>query len=218
MTFSRLLHPSCWNCWLRWVGCIFLGVLVLWSVPARALGGQESARRYQHTVWSAKDGIPGPVWAVAQTPDGYLWIASQAGLYRFDGVRFVLWSPGTGEKLPFSTVHALRVARDGSLWMGFDSGAVSRLRDGQVTNYFPGSGLPKGGILSVVEAGDGTMWACGQYGLSRFKNGVWQAVGKEMGFPAQGGQTLLADRAGNLWVATDGFNFGLSADRVRSNT
>lgn len=64
--------------------------------PAKALDPQNSISQFTHTSWSAKDGIPGPVRAIAQSPDGYLWLEAQAGLYRFDGLRFVLWQPDSG--------------------------------------------------------------------------------------------------------------------------
>lgn len=55
-----------------------------------ALGPQKAISQFTHTSWSAKDGIPGPVRAITQAPDGYLWLGTEAGLYRFDGLRFVL--------------------------------------------------------------------------------------------------------------------------------
>ena len=53
----------------------------------------------------------------SQTQDGYLWLGTSAGLLRFDGVRFVPWSPEHGERLPTSRVYDLLAARDGSLWI-----------------------------------------------------------------------------------------------------
>src|SRR5438445_12909122 len=58
------------------------------AAPVHALDAQKSITQFTHTAWSAKDGIPGPVRAIAQTQDGYLWLGTEAGLYRFDGLRF----------------------------------------------------------------------------------------------------------------------------------
>jgi len=55
--------------------------------------------QFTHTSWTPKEGIPGPVRAIAQTKDGYLWLAAEAGLYRFDGIRFVAWKPREGERV-----------------------------------------------------------------------------------------------------------------------
>ena len=199
------------------------GLACLWltfalAAPVHALDAQKSISQFTHTAWSAKDGIPGPVRAIAQTQDGYLWLGTEAGLYRFDGLRFTPYEPGPGPHLHGPAVLSLLAARDGSLWMGFGSGGIGRLRDGEVAHFPPGEGVPAGGILSLVDDGAGSIWAAGQYGFARFENGKWWRVGMEAGYAAPGAQALLVDRAGTLWVATDGFNFGLSKEPVRANT
>ena len=200
------------------LGLALLTISLALASTANALDPQKSISQFTHTSWSAQDGIPGPVRAIAQTPDGYLWLGTEAGLYRFDGLRFVLWESSFGEHLPGSSVWSLCTARDGSLWIGFGSGGISQLRSGRLTNYLSGDGVPGGGIQSIVEDGNGSIWAGGAYGLSRFENNQWYRVGTEVGYPAPGAQEMLVDHRGNLWVATDSLNFGLSDDPVRKNT
>ena len=110
--------------------CVWLAVSLLLAFPVKALDPQKSMSQFTHAFWTAKDGIPGPVRAIAQTPDGYLWLGTEAGLYRFDGLRFVAWEPGFGESIPNSSVLSLCTSRDGSLWIGFGSSQVGQLRDG----------------------------------------------------------------------------------------
>ena len=183
--------------------------------PGPAADLARSITQFTHTAWSAKDGIPGPVRAIAQTPDGFLWLGTDAGLYRFDGLRFEashdLDRQGMG-------ILSLLAARDGSLWIGFASGGVNRFRDGKVTSFAPGTSVPPGTILSLAEDDDGSIWLAGQYGLARFQNGEWRRIGVDMGYPAPAAQSLLVDRSGTLWVATDAFDFGLTADPIRRNT
>src|SRR5712671_231055 len=145
--------------------------------PGPAADLARSISQFTHTAWSAKDGIPGPVRAIAQTPEGYLWLGTEAGLYRFDGLRFAPYEPSRGAHPHGPAVLSLLSARDGSLWMGFGSGGIGRLRDGQVTHFPPGEGVPGGGILSIVEDAAGSIWAAGQYGLATFENGKWRRVG-----------------------------------------
>src|SRR5260370_39385966 len=185
--------------------------------PVHALDPQKSITQFTHTAWSAKDGIPGPVRAIAQTRDGYLWLGTQAGLYRFDGLRFAPNQPSS-EHPHGPAVLSLLAARDGSLWMGFSSGGIARLRDGQVTHFPPGEGVPAALILSIAEDAAGSIWAAGPYGLASFQNGKWRRVGTEVGYAAPGAQSLLVDQAGTLWVATHGLNFGLGKDLVRVDT
>jgi signal transduction histidine kinase/ligand-binding sensor domain-containing protein len=199
--------------------CAFLIMIgMVLAIPARALDPQKLISQFTHTSWTAKDGVPGPVRAIAQTPDGYLWLGTEAGLYRFDGLHFVAWEPSFGEQILGSAVWSLCTSRDGSLWIGFSSGGVSQLRNGHLKNYSHADGVPDGGILSIVEGGNGSIWAGGQYGLSKLDSGRWHQVGTESGYPAPGAQVLFVDRRGTLWVATDGLNFGLSKDPVRRNT
>ena len=61
---------------------------------------------------------------MAQTPDGYLWLGSEFGLFRFDGVRTTQWQPPGGQNLPYKP-YALLVTRDGTLWIGTFSGLLS---------------------------------------------------------------------------------------------
>jgi signal transduction histidine kinase/ligand-binding sensor domain-containing protein len=189
------------------------------SLPVSGLDPNKSIQQFTHTSWSAKDGLPGPVEAIVQTPDGYLWLGTQAGLYQFDGEHIISWeaAPG-GEKLPRSSILSLFGARDGSLWIGFASSAISRLRHGTLHTYTPADGLHTGGVLSIAEDQSGCIWAGGASGFSRFKAEKWNRVGAELGYPAPGARQLLVDRRGTLWVGTDGLNFGLGKDSIRVNT
>jgi signal transduction histidine kinase/ligand-binding sensor domain-containing protein len=189
------------------------------ALPASALDPNKSIGQFTHTSWSVKDGIPGPVVAIAQTPDGYLWFGTHAGLYRFDGQNFDRWEPeGPGDKLPASSITALLTARDGTLWIAFTSSAVSCLRKGALKNYTPADGLHTGGVLSIAEDLNGSIWAGGASGFSRFLDGRWSVVGADLGYHAPGARQLLVDHRGTLWVATDGLNFGLTKDSIRVNT
>ncbi len=99
------------------------------------LGGWRSAcaldpaldiNEYAHTAWTVRDGFSlGNIYAIAQTPDGYLWLGSEFGLFRFDGVHSVPWQPPSGQHLPNSAVNDLMVARDGTLWIGTFGGLVT---------------------------------------------------------------------------------------------
>src|SRR5712664_347365 len=201
----------------RRAGLACLTLTFALAAPVHALDPQKSITQFTHTAWSAKEGIPGPVRAIAQTQDGYLWLGTEAGLYRFDGLRFVPYEPRSAD--PHGpAVLSLLAARDGSLWMGFGSGGIAQLRDGQVTHFPPGEGVPAALVLSIAEDAAGSIWAAGPYGLASFQNGKWRQVGPEMGYAAPGAQAVLVDQAGTLWVATHGLNFGLSKDRVRVNT
>jgi ligand-binding sensor domain-containing protein len=131
------------------------------SAGAASLDPNKSISQFAHTSWTAKDGIFGPVRAIVQTKDGYLWLGTAAGLFRFDGVHFVSWEETLGgETLPRKSILTLFAASDGSLWIGFSSGPIGRLQNGLLRIYSTTDGLNKG-VMSFAEGSDDRMWACG---------------------------------------------------------
>ena len=79
-------------------------------VPGVGVGGRSAKRisQYAHAAWRIQDGFfRGNPSALAQTKDGYLWVGTDAGLLRFDGVRFVPWQAEHGERLPSAAVLGL---------------------------------------------------------------------------------------------------------------
>jgi hypothetical protein len=96
-------------------------LLLLLAGCARQGFGLDPNRRlsqYGHNAWRIQDGfLPGPPeqFGLAQTGDGYLWIAMRAGLFRFDGVRFTRWRSPDGKQ---DRVYAPLGTSDGSLWVG----------------------------------------------------------------------------------------------------
>src|SRR5271157_1296114 len=91
--------------------------------------------QYAHSAWFFRNGfLNGAVYAITQTPDGYLWLGTQSGVVRFDGSRTVPLALPPGQQLPNTAVGALLSARDGTLWIGTLDGLVS-WKDGQLTGY-----------------------------------------------------------------------------------
>src|SRR5216683_3429832 len=88
-------------------------VMVLGVTSARALDRDRTISQFHHTAWRATDGAPSQISALAQTRDGYLWIGSSRGLFRFDGVHFERYTPSGGVSLPSYNIYALRATADG---------------------------------------------------------------------------------------------------------
>src|SRR5687767_4238676 len=112
------------------------GVLVALACPrAHALNPELEISQYSHTAWRLDSGFaPSGIGAIAQTTDGYLWLGTDQGLVRFDGVRSVPWQPPDGEPLPNNWIRALLGSSDGTLWIGTLGGLVS-FKDGKLTSY-----------------------------------------------------------------------------------
>ena len=167
---------------------------------AFALSPTLDVSQYAHTAWKIRDGFAkGSILSIAQTPDGYLWLGTAFGLYRFDGVRNVLWQPPPDQQLPSTTISTLVAARDGTLWIGTWSGLVS-WKNGKLTQYAELAGLH---IFALVEDDEGSIWA-GTSGpsdgkLCEIRNGGVRCH-PEMGSVGRGVFGLHKDGKGNLWV------------------
>src|SRR4029077_3394271 len=132
-------------------GVVLAGMLMA-GTCALALNPTLDVSQYAHTAWKIRDGFAkGSILSIAQTPDGYLWLGTEFGLTRFDGVRNVPWQPPRDQHLPSDTVLNLLVSRDGTLWIGTLKGLTS-WKDGKLTQY---SGFAGQAIAALLEDRDG---------------------------------------------------------------
>jgi ligand-binding sensor domain-containing protein/signal transduction histidine kinase len=179
--------------------CVY-GVLFCTSVDG--LDRDRKITQFHHTTWTAKEGAPEQIRTIAQTTDGYLWLGTETGLYRFDGAQFDSYVPRSGGDFPSKNIFSLLATPDGGLWIGYYYGGASFLKDGNLTNYGEPEGLPPGRILSFAKDDEGTIWVAAAGGLARLEvSHRWQQVGTEWNYPWKFAQTVFVDKAGTLWVA-----------------
>jgi ligand-binding sensor domain-containing protein len=141
----------------RIIAAIVLPILVVVGSPsAFALDPRLDVSQYAHTAWRISDGFAkGRINAIAQTADGYLWLGTNNGLMRFDGVKATPWEPPSNHALPSEMITALLAARDGTLWIATDRGVVS-WRKGRLSQFTRPDGPYRAGRL--LEDRDGTVW------------------------------------------------------------
>jgi ligand-binding sensor domain-containing protein/signal transduction histidine kinase len=184
----------------RWASTA-AGILLACCNIASALNPSLDINQYAHTAWTARDGFfKGVVSSVAQTPDGYLWLGTEFGLLRFDGVRTFPWQPPAGQHLPGSFVRSLLSARDGRLWIGTAEGLAS-WKDRKLTDYPKLAGQV---VSSLLEDREGTIWATGggatpTGGLCAIRSGNTECYGENNSF-GRPVESLYEDRRGNLWA------------------
>ena len=119
-----------------------IALALLCPAEALALDPAKALTQFTHSAWLMEDGLPqNSIKSIAQTADGYLWLATQAGLVRFDGVRFTVFTTANAPALTNSNVMTLLAAQDGSLWIGTYGGGLTRLKDGKFTTYAARDGL-----------------------------------------------------------------------------
>jgi len=180
---------------------LFLAVSTL---SASALDPSRQISQYSHTAWRITDGFfNGTPQAIAQTADGYLWIGTEAGLVRFDGVRFVPWTAPNSEHLPSSRIHSLLGTHDGSLWIGTSRGLV-KWNHFELTSIQGGSSF----IESLVEGPQGKVWLTTSQvrdhagPLCEVAEDTLHCHGASEGIPFLFAQPLLGDAQGNLWFGS----------------
>jgi signal transduction histidine kinase/ligand-binding sensor domain-containing protein len=181
-----------------------IGFVAFLACPnAIALDLDRSLRQFHHTAWTLKDGGPGLVSAIAQTSDGYLWLGTSNGLFRFDGARFERFEPRGDVRLRANNIYSLAAAQDGGLWVGYLMGGASFIHGGRIRNYGDAEGLRAGTVYQFANDLDGHVWAVTSAGPRRLDGERWLELEKDAGYPADApGVSIAFDNAGTLWVST----------------
>ena len=185
---------------------VVLSVAVIAGGAARthAVDLKNVLADYPVTSWGLRDGLPSDVvTAITQDDVGYLWLGTDAGLVRFDGVRFVQWSAISDAALPKHPVRSLLTAKDGSLWIGFaDGGGISRIHQGVVTTFVETHGLGRASVTALTEDANGTIIAGMSDGLYALHGERWQRFDDGTGLLTSVRSTFI-DHSGHLLIGTD---------------
>lgn len=158
------------------------------------------------------------IYSIAGGPDE-LWIGRKMG-----GVTLVRDSAGslqtrtytTREGLAPGVVYAIARSRDGTVWAGTLSGAVSRIENGRVTTFSTAHGLSSDGVTTIQETPDGVIWVGTTGGLAAYRDGKWRRYGGEEGLPPGRVNSLALDREGRLWIGSASGLFFRSGSRFEA--
>ena len=172
---------------------------IVWGHSAHALHPNVPLSAYLHTTWTYKDGAPAGITVIAQTPDGWLWLGTPSGLYRFDGVKFSRFVSADGTVLLASNISALFVQRDGQLIVGYIDGGLSAIAKDKVVHLAPRATFSA--TICVAQDSDGSLWAATMSGLFRFNRGQWTRIGAALGFSGRVASTVVLDHYGRLWAS-----------------
>jgi ligand-binding sensor domain-containing protein/signal transduction histidine kinase len=193
-------------------------LLALWL----CLGPAPGALAVEKTViqdvvlrnWDLDDGLPSArINAVARTPDGYLWLATQRGLVRFDGSRFVIFDTSNTPGMKDDRASCLLLDGRGDLWAGTAGGTLLkrvgqsfRAQDlGAATPFRTESNMAAGKVNAMAEDAQGALWlAIEGMGLIRFHHGQAEAFSTNSGLPSVDVRKVLCDGDGRLWGVAGG--------------
>ncbi|MGB9177665.1 MAG: two-component regulator propeller domain-containing protein, partial [Pyrinomonadaceae bacterium] len=133
---------------------------------------QRDLSEFSRDLWLTENGLPqNTVHAITQTKDGYVWIATEEGLARYDGISFTVFDKQNTAQFKSNDVRALMEDRQGALWISTANGLI-RLLDGKFSSLTTREGLASNTIESVYEDRAGSLWVATSAGLNRFKDGA----------------------------------------------
>jgi ligand-binding sensor domain-containing protein len=185
------------------VVAIFGIALLATVLPLRALDPSKTITQYARDSWTTQTGLPqNSVWAIAETRDGYLWIGTQEGLVRFDGLRFTVYDRENTEVFKSAEVTALADGKDGSLWVGTRGAGVLHYTAGEFRAFTTHEGLADNVIFSLLLDSTGTLWANTDGGLSSIRDGRVQSYANVAGLSGNQVRSMVEDDKGALWVGT----------------
>ena len=182
---------------LRLSGIALTALLSLLQASAHALDPALAVGQLHHTQWRSEDAAPSNIVAIAQSADGFLWLGTGAGLYRFDGIRFERIKAFAGKALHSGSISALHATSAGQLLIGHRFGGVTITEPGRVVHYASKT-LPTGNAWTFLSDKTGTIWGAFTGGVARLRDGVWET------FPLDGEaipfRTMVRDWDGSIWV------------------
>jgi ligand-binding sensor domain-containing protein/signal transduction histidine kinase len=155
-------------------------LLAVFVFSASAVDPNRMASQYIRDRWGLAQGFAGgSVTAIAQTPDGYLWIGSERGLFRFDGLTFRAFPMAIPSALPIGPVEGLTTDAQGNLWVVLQSTKVLRYRDGK---FELGRDEVEAGITSATTTNDGAVvFASLALGPLTYNSGKFQILSAQNG-------------------------------------
>lgn len=172
---------------------------------------------YTYREWTPANGLyDSTINTIAESDDGYLWLASESGLVRFDGLRFTTFGVA---QLPFLTANQASVvtrAREGGVWVGSATGSLFRTNGDGVFEVLPRRPVDAVRDSQITVAPNGDLWIAQAEGAARFSGGRWTAFGPEVGLPAKRVLRVLVDRSGKVWASNASGLFVLEGGRFNA--
>lgn len=200
--------------WVSWL--VPIAALIGWNM-AGATTVPASIKDYVHTSWTQREGAPADIRALAQTPDGWYWLGTSTGLYRFDGVTFEKWPLFPSQSDKSQSVASLMVTSHGDVWVTLAYGGALELTGEDHSHAVTPPGLPTGASTDALsEDADHHFWALVAGQLYYLDEKSWHLINKSsVGLPDVSIDDLMLDAAGTVWVFTDADVFRLRRGQGR---
>ncbi|HEU0122588.1 MAG TPA: response regulator [Bryobacteraceae bacterium] len=176
-------------------------LVFVFSVLSLAATAEElRVTQYLRQFWTSDHGlVSSSALRVRQARDGYLWIATRAGVSQFDGIRFTNFLPGDASGYNGVPPRWVLPARDGSVWVATDNG-ISRFHNGVWRSFANEAGLA-GALVTALAEGRDSIWLGSRDGVTRWHNGRFSPAPWASSLPSPEVHQLIEDRRGIVWIA-----------------
>jgi len=172
-------------------------------LPLAALDSSKSLASYQRQTWQTESGLPqNTVHSILQTHDGYLWLGTEGGLVRFDGIKFTLHDSQNTPVIHSNNIRALLEDREQALWIGTADG-LAVFRAGGKAVFTREQGLPNSSVWSISQDGAGRLRVLTAGGAAEYRNGRFKSIESKGSLENNTG-VVLKDARGALWIANRG--------------
>ncbi len=188
---------------IRTLGWLLAALLPMLPGLSWALDPSLQLSQYVVDNWELAEGLPqSSVAAIARTPDGYLWVGTQEGLARFDGVRFVTYDGSNVADFPNKYITTLLVDHAGKLWVGSWAG-IAVVENGRVQRYDKNGPLSGADVRAMAEDQNGRLWVATAHGLRVINGGDLGLLDPASELREGAINALQVDAHGALWVAAE---------------
>ncbi len=183
--------------------CILSFPILFLPHDALALDPAKGLNEYLIKTWGVESGLPqNTINGLIQTHDAYIWIGTSAGLVRFDGVRFKIFSRWNTPALKNDRILALDEDKNGVLWIGTDGGGLCSFKNGSWRNYTTEDGLSNNHVRAISSDLQNNLWVGTEYGLNRLSADGFHLYTTRDGLYDNIITALAVDYWGNLWIGT----------------
>jgi len=180
-------------------------LLTLCLAGTTGFAQRKSIKQYVHDIWNSDRGLPqNSASDLVQTRDGYLWLATQEGLARFDGVEFTVFDRANTPAISNSQIVRLLEDSDGGLWIR-PIGATPplvRYLAGTFESFDTTRGIASLRTNSWIADSSGGIWVGTLGGLARFKDGGFKTYTTRDGLPSDTVYAMMMDSRKTLWIST----------------
>lgn len=186
---------------------LHINLWVLLLISALSSTAAPVSPRYAWQTWRTENGLPqNSVHSIAQTSDGYIWLATEGGLARFDGLKFVVFDVDNTPQFRSNNIRHLLIASSQAMWIATAAGVI-RYRGADFTSFTVAQGLPSDNVFSISEDISGAVWAFTSAGSAVYSNGLFVPktphVNSRLAESFDAAKPHIVDHQGRTWAGMD---------------